>query len=122
MSVTLHPKHGLNPTLTVCAFCGEDTGEIVLLGAAYKGEAPHRMCIDTMTPCKACKANMAMGIAFIEVETQNKGWAPRRWTVITREAAERILVIAPTALRNAIMEKGMALMEPKEYEKVFGTV
>lgn len=43
MSIRLSEKHGVNPMLASCFLCGEDTGEIALLGK-MKGDAaaPHR--------------------------------------------------------------------------------
>ena len=56
----LHKEHGLNPTMPVCIYCGEDKGEIVLLGNAYKGEAPMKMIIDN-EPCDTCREKMDSG-------------------------------------------------------------
>ena len=53
-AIRLHPKHGVNPTMAACIICGEGTGEIVLLGAAYKGEAPRYMIISP-EPCEKCR-------------------------------------------------------------------
>jgi hypothetical protein len=98
MSVRLHPDHGLNPTLCVCFWCGNDTGEIALLGAAYKGEAPHRM-VTNYEPCPTCVENFKQGVLIIEVDprqdtpplTQNTSDCPtgRHW-VITHEGAAKI--------------------------------
>lgn len=41
--ITLHPEHGLNPSIEVCMICGEDMG-IALLGNNIKGQAPHHIC------------------------------------------------------------------------------
>ena len=38
--IRLHKQFGLNPTLSTCFYCGQETGEIALLGASYDGEAP----------------------------------------------------------------------------------
>jgi hypothetical protein len=53
----LSKEHGLNPTMPVCYWCGEETGEVALLGAAYKGEAPMHMVLNK-EPCPACKAKL----------------------------------------------------------------
>lgn len=34
--ITLHPEHGLNPSIEVCMICGEEMG-IALLGNNIKG-------------------------------------------------------------------------------------
>ena len=36
--ITLHPEHGLNPSIEVCMICGEDMG-IALLGNNIKGRS-----------------------------------------------------------------------------------
>lgn len=89
-SIRVHPKYGLNPTLAVCWWCGKDTGEVVLLGAAYKGEAPHRMVVHR-EPCPTCTENMKLGITLIEAADSNGKPEPTgRWCVIREEAAERV--------------------------------
>lgn len=102
-SIRLSKKHGLNPTLGVCFFCGEDTGELALLGA-LKGdaEAPKRMILN-YTPCDKCKEHMSQGITLIEtnytdgerpaISKDSTGvdvYPTGRWCVIKQEAAERI--------------------------------
>jgi hypothetical protein len=41
--IKLSPQHGVNPSIGVCFYCGEDSGEIILPGR-LKGdvEAPRR--------------------------------------------------------------------------------
>src|SRR5699024_12120736 len=50
--ITLHPEHGLNPSIEVCMICGEEMG-IALLGNNIKGQAPHHIC--TGGVCDDCK-------------------------------------------------------------------
>ena len=85
-SIRLSPKHGLNPTIPVCFFCGQEKNELVLLGKmpAKKHtantawgtkstvvddpdpKAPMHAVID-YEPCDACKQAMARGNALIGV-------------------------------------------------------
>ena len=97
-SINLHPKYGLNPTVCTCFWCGEDTGELALLGAAYPGGAPGRMVMN-YEPCPACKEQFAKGITLIETTTRPREGQPAidgtnyptgRIVVITEEAARRI--------------------------------
>ena len=69
-SIRLHPKYGVNPSIPVCFWCGEDKNEVAMLGAAYKGQAPMRMLMD-YTPCAACQAQMDTGITLIELVPSN---------------------------------------------------
>jgi hypothetical protein len=91
-SIRIHPQHGLNPTLPVCWWCGEETGEVALLGAAFKGEAPHRMVLNR-APCPKCTEQMARGITLIQATEATRGNPPQmtgRWCVMTEDAVRRI--------------------------------
>lgn len=91
-SIRLHPKYGVNPTIPVCFFCGKERGELVLLGAAYKGEAPMKMCMDK-TPCKECKEYMSLGVMLVSVQDNSEKDNPFRTgciSVIKTEAAEKL--------------------------------
>lgn len=104
----LSPKHGLNPTIPVCFWCGEEKGEIALLGHigdARKGEdveASMRMIID-YEPCPACLAKMDSGFTVVEATTSpnhttsvpiRDGIYPTgRFVVITIDAAKRVFRI-----------------------------
>ena len=64
--ITLHPEHGLNPSIEVCMICGEEMG-IALLGNNIKGQAPHHICTGEI--CDNCKKIIDDGGCFIiEVE------------------------------------------------------
>lgn len=97
-STILHPKHGLNPTLRTCFWCGKDTGELALLGAAYNGHAPMHMVLN-YEPCDACKEQFAKGITLIETTTRPTNNLPAidgtnyptgRIAVVTEESIPRI--------------------------------
>lgn len=70
-SVKLSPKHGVNPTIGSCFYCGKDTGEIALLGR-LKGdaEAPMRSVL-SYEPCDDCKEKFKAGVLCIGV-TKNR--------------------------------------------------
>jgi hypothetical protein len=97
-SLRLHPKYGVNPTVVICYWCGKERGDLALLGAAYKGEAPRNMCLD-YEPCEECRTKMSLGVVIIEVADsprsekqialQEGAYPTGRWVVMTREAAER---------------------------------
>lgn len=98
--IPLHPKYGLNPTLEVCFWCGEDTGSILLLGRSIKGEAPMRM-MGSYAPCEKCAEKWNLGFVFIEADNKpivegqppiSEGvWPTGNYAVINQEAAERIM-------------------------------
>jgi len=77
--IEVSPKHGLNPTIPVCFFCGEDKNEIALLGRvrernpetgrAVRGtdlEAPMRMILD-YEPCEKCAEKFKTGVLLMGV-------------------------------------------------------
>ena len=39
-SIKVSPKHGLNPTIPQCFWCGKDKSEIALLGKMDKEDSP----------------------------------------------------------------------------------
>ncbi len=119
-SIRLHPQHGVNPTVNVCFFCNKDKNEVLLLGAAYRGEAPRRMVVG-YEPCDECKSNMAKGITLIECtsnpntheqpEIQRGCYPTGKWCVITEDAATRWFTpaVLPMVLkyRKAFVEPGI---------------
>jgi hypothetical protein len=91
-SIRLHPKHGLNPTIPICFFCGKPRNEVVLLGNAYRDEAPMEMCIDH-EPCDECKAMMEMGVMLVSVKDNTGHENPYRTgnvAVVKVDAAKQI--------------------------------
>jgi len=92
--IVLSPKHGVNPSLGVCFWCGEENGTVILPGK-LKGdvEAPRYMCID-YEPCDKCKEQRARGITMIEVKPQQDTTPTGRW-VVMREGAFKELFTGP---------------------------
>ena len=103
-SILLSPRHGVNPTIPVCFWCGREKNEVALMGylKGRGGEdiaAPMHMVID-YEPCDECRQNMAQGFTLIEatskpnaasnVEIQRGVYPTGRYAVLRREAAERI--------------------------------
>ena len=86
-SIRLHKQHGLNPTLCTCFCCGQETGEIALLGAAYDGEAPMHLCT-SVEPCAACKEKFKDAVLILEArhDERNKLQPTGRWVAVKKEA------------------------------------
>lgn len=129
--ITISPKHGLNPCIPVCFFCGEEKKEIALLGKLKNdAEAPHAAVID-YTPCDKCQANWNMGVPLIRVsnEPATPGMPPIKaeggakvyptgqYSVMTKEAVQRIFnteaengspVLLEDELFDNIMEQAKA--------------
>lgn len=107
-SIKLSKKHGVNPTVCKCFFCGEDKAIALLghIGDYRKGEdieAP-RECVMDYEPCDKCQENMNKGVTLIEVsDTQPQDRRPAMkaqgdqevyplggWCVIKPEVFSRI--------------------------------
>ena len=94
-SMRISDKHGLNPSVAVCFFCGKDKG-VVALGR-IKGDikAPRRAIYD-YKPCEECAEKMKQGVTVIEVTKTNNGtipiqagaWPTGRWCIIAKDKAE----------------------------------
>ena len=76
-SIRLSKKHGLNPSITICFYCGKDAG-IILPGAkgdvmAKKmghedGQMPMHCGVVDMNPCSECEKHMQQGIIIIGIQ------------------------------------------------------
>lgn len=113
--IEISPKHGLNPTIPVCFWCGKEKNEIALLGRIREKttnrfganvtkrdsdiEAPRRMVLD-YEPCDECQKMWDSGVAVLEVQETptmpnqpeiQKGLYPTsRYVVMTVEGADRV--------------------------------
>ncbi len=92
-SIKLSPKHGVNPAIPVCFYCGEDKNMLILAGRLPgDAEAPHRAVWDK-EPCDKCQEHMKQGIILISVKEGSDHDNPYRtggWVVIKEEAFDRI--------------------------------
>ncbi len=98
-SITLHPEHGVNPSLGVCFWCGGDDGTVLLLGLNKGKEAAHRTCVG-YDPCDTCKKNWERGVVVIEAtddqpdddrpEIQSGLYPTGSWAVMTKDAVLRL--------------------------------
>lgn len=98
--IKISPKHGLNPTIPLCFWCGKPKNEIALMGLMTDDiEAPKNMVLDYV-PCEECQSHMAMGVAVLEASDHpntegqppmQKGVYPTsRFVVVTTECADRV--------------------------------
>ena len=123
--IKLSPKHGLNPTIPVCFFCGEDKNEIALLGQIgdrRKGEdieAPRKMILD-FEPCEECQKKFAQGVLLIEVTT-----SPEYIGMPIAENAYptgRYVVVRPKALNGDFKAGSKALVLKKDFTAMIGNL
>ena len=121
-SIKLSPKHGLNPCIPVCFFCGEEKNEIALMGrigGKEDLEAPMKAVLD-YTPCEKCQEKFAQGVLLIEVTS--------RPTYISKPIAEgayptgRYVVVKPEALNGNYEAGSKALVLQKDFVAMFGNL
>lgn len=82
-NIKLSPKHGVNPTMPVCFWCGQPKNEIALLGKLPDdAEAPKHIIMD-YEPCDACREIFGKGIHVIGVT--EKPMVPNMFPIISDE-------------------------------------
>lgn len=97
-NIRLSKKHGLNPTIPQCWYCGGAHNMICLTGergeaAARKlgredGEMPKTALFsDILEPCEECRKKGGIGV--VEVGKDGKSPTGNRW-LVTEEAIERL--------------------------------
>ena len=118
-NIKLSPKHGLNPTISTCFFCGGDKNEIALLGKIDRedSEAPRKLILD-YEPCEECQKKFAEGVLLIEVtSTPEYIGMP-----IAKDAypTGRYVVVRPEALNGDFKAGSKALVLKKDFIAMFG--
>lgn len=122
--IRLSEKHGLNPSLAVCFWCGKERGDLVLLGRLKNDEeAPRYMVVD-FEPCDHCREGMAQGFTLIEATTSPNSVCDRemqsgvyptgRYVVVTKDAARRMFG------DPNIKTGGKAFLEACVFDEMFG--
>lgn len=118
-SIRLSEKHGLNPSMCQCFFCGE-TKAIALMGRLKDDAEAPRQCVMDYEPCETCQTHMSHGVTLIEVsETQpldgrppmiargdKKVYPLGSWIVMTPDAVKRLF--------NAEMSAGQSVFVDSE--------
>lgn len=112
-SITLSPKHGVNPSITHCPICGKETGVALLGRLKDDAEAPRDM--QDTKPCADCQAVLDKGGHFIietrDGESGNNPYRTGRVIAVTSEAFQRLFSMEPVP---------MAFMEHTPFEHLFG--
>lgn len=117
--IKLSPKYGVNPTIPVCFWCGEEKNEVALMRHVGDGrkhedfEMPRYAVID-YEPCEHCREMMAKGFTVLEatsspnkvtnVAIQDGVYPTGRYVVIKNEAARRIFAELPEGSDKIFME------------------
>ena len=128
MNVRLSKKHGVNPTIPVCAWCGEHKNEIALLGKIDKEDSQAPMsCVLDYNPCDKCAEQWSQGVAILEATTQRP--TPYRPPMKQDRSTDiyptmRMVVIKPESASQILgseMSAGQrVLLEDTAFEQIFG--
>lgn len=88
-SIRLSEKHGVNPSLIVCTLCGEETGELALLGKLKDdAEAPKHICTGTI--CDKCKKNLEEDKVRCFVDFSTGKWVKMNDDDVSKEYLKKI--------------------------------
>lgn len=80
-----HEEYGLNPTVMVCLYCGQDTGCIALMGNSMTGRAPARAVL-SLKRCKKCEKEYRNAVMFVEMVEDGGQLRPTgRWAALSKE-------------------------------------
>lgn len=115
-SILLSEKHGVNPTIPVCPYCGKPKNEIVLTGYAGEkwakknghpdGQMPMYSHMEgDYVPCEECKKQ---GIAIVEA-TPLHGYTGRLF-LVKEEFIKK--VVKSKEMMEDILKKRICFMEP----------
>jgi len=128
--VELHPKYGLNPTVTTCFYCGEPSG-ILLVGrevGKFKeagvdvrddGEMPMNIGVVDKRPCPECEKLMKMGVMLIRVRDGEEGDNPYRTGRMVVVKDEYVIRVLDEAIAKEMIEKRVAFV-PETAWKMLG--
>lgn len=136
----LHPKHGLNPTMTTCFYCNE-LASILLVGSRTKkfkeiglakkdGEMNMNIGVIDAKPCSQCERYMKQGVILIsirdgeETEMENAKREKRLpnpyrtggWAVVRDEFIQR--VINPPELASQILKQRFCFVPDYAWDKL----
>jgi hypothetical protein len=123
--IKLSPKHGVNPSISVCFWCGKQKNAIVLLGK-LKGDAkaPKEAVFD-YEPCDECREGMSRGVSIIEaVQTREESKTGLPAMINGVYPTGRMVVMNTEAFNRYFQKDSKSgdkiCMLPEDFEKLFG--
>lgn len=66
--IPISKKHGVNPTIPLCFFCGEEKNEVALLGKLPDDAEAPRNCVLDMEPCGTCAERRKTHVHLIVIK------------------------------------------------------
>lgn len=138
-SIKLSRKHGLNPTIPICFWCGQEKNEVAILGKidtpdAKDIEAPMH-CILDYTPCEKCQKNWDTCVICISATETPNSKNQLGIKVKNEDGSDHIVYptgehigITPEAARNGLgikdAEAGCppVVMDNRVFAQLFGDI
>lgn len=127
-SIKVSPKHGVNPSIDHCFWCGKKIG-IALFGKLKNdAEAPKNVCT-SYEPCEECKFQMEQGITFMEAtETPpnpntpplGNAYPTGRMFILTEDAVKHLLNDGP--LKDTVLEKRKCFLTPDMFDSLLNSL
>jgi hypothetical protein len=124
-TLRISPKHGVNPSISTCFWCGKPTNALVLFGRMKDDREAGQYCgpID-YEPCEECKTGMSQGITIIEVVEFNndnpeiqKGLYPTGKMVVVKE--EAVLRIFTPEATESMLKHRKSFMDAETFTQLF---
>lgn len=109
--IRLSEKHGVNPSMSICFFCGKEKNEIVLPGKLKGDKEAPRQGVWNYEPCESCKKYMKEGVLVAVVKDGSDPKNPYRtgrMLVIKDEDARNIFNVDPKRVRFFFLEESAA--------------
>lgn len=128
--ILLSEKHGLNPTIPLCFWCGKEKNEVALLGKLKDDKEAPKNCLLDYEPCNECKKQFDLGIAIIEVVDYTvvdnmplitiqdgiKLYPTGRYIVVVTDAIDKL--IADKALSEKVKKAGKLCLDTETFTKL----
>lgn len=67
-SIKISAKHGVNPSSTICSLCGNENGELLLVGGLHNDDELLGHIVHNNGPCHRCREYVQKGIILIGVD------------------------------------------------------
>ena len=126
-SIRISKKHGVNPTIPICFWCGKEKNEIALLGKLPNDiEAPRKIWIPgDYEPCDSCKTYWSKGIRIVEAYEQPFLYE-KQSPYYGVYPSENLIVLKDEALEqvfsnidyNKVRELGMCFIDHEAFKKL----
>lgn len=106
-SITLSPKHGVNPSVMQCPICHKDTG--VALFGKLKGDEEAPKYVTEQMPCNDCKKEYA---TIFEAKDSNG----------KPEYTGRVIYLKRECIKESMRDKDVLLMQEEDFQELMDSI